>query len=188
MPTRKTTTQQDTHVSSYNPPFDDIDFCIRHHARIEDTLSFSSFEGMETDDIAQILDEAGKFARDVIAPSNVPGDVQGISLDDGKVSVPDEIAEALAEALLPMTAKAQDDPDATLSGFANPKMAEWINGAIESGLEEGEAVIVEGRCQAHRLRLCSSIRYLRLSKRRPRLKDMWRRLRRRCQVRRMRLF
>lgn len=51
----------------------------------------------------------------------------------------DEIAEALAEALLPMTARAQDDPEATLSGFANPKMAEWINGAIEDGLAEGGA-------------------------------------------------
>jgi hypothetical protein len=48
----------------------------------------------------------------------------------------DEIAEALAEELLPMTARAQDDPEATLSGFANPKMAEWINGAIEDGLKE----------------------------------------------------
>ena len=48
----------------------------------------------------------------------------------------DQIADALADALLPMTARAQDDPEATLSGFANPKMAEWINGAIEDGLKE----------------------------------------------------
>ena len=66
-PAAITTTQQDTHVSSYNPPFDDINFCIRHLARIEDTLSFEDFDGVEADDIAQILDEAGKFARDVVA-------------------------------------------------------------------------------------------------------------------------
>ena len=48
----------------------------------------------------------------------------------------DEIANALAEALVPMKARAQDDDEATLSGFANPKMAEWINGSIEDGLEE----------------------------------------------------
>lgn len=48
----------------------------------------------------------------------------------------DEIADALAEALLEMTVRTQDDPQASLSGFANPKMAEWINGAIEDGLKE----------------------------------------------------
>ncbi len=51
----------------------------------------------------------------------------------------DEIADALAEALLPMVPRAQDDPGATLSGFANPKMAEWIDGSIEEGLAEGGA-------------------------------------------------
>ena len=75
--------------------------------------------------------------------------VRSISANSGRscinascVVVPkyaDEIAGALAEALVPMTARPQDDPAATLSGFANPKMAEWINGAIEDGLEEGGA-------------------------------------------------
>jgi uncharacterized protein YjiS (DUF1127 family) len=51
----------------------------------------------------------------------------------------DEIADALADALLGMTARAQDDPEASLSGFANPRMAEWINGAIDDGLKEGGA-------------------------------------------------
>ena len=51
----------------------------------------------------------------------------------------DELAEALAEKLIGMSARAQNDPEASLSGFANPKMAEWINGAIEDGLKEGGA-------------------------------------------------
>ena len=29
-----------------------------------------------------------------------------------------------------------DDPEAKLSGFANPKMGEWIDGAIDADLEE----------------------------------------------------
>ena len=43
-------------MSSYNPPLDDINFCVRHLAGIEDTLAFASFDGIETDDLAQILD------------------------------------------------------------------------------------------------------------------------------------
>ena len=45
-----------------------------------------------------------------------------------------EIAEALAEKLGPITPLPADHPDARLSGFANPKMAEFIDAAIEDGL------------------------------------------------------
>jgi hypothetical protein len=51
----------------------------------------------------------------------------------------DEIAQAIAERLLDMKPRDADDPDANLSGFANPKMAEWINSAIEDGLKDGGA-------------------------------------------------
>lgn len=47
-----------------------------------------------------------------------------------------EIAEALAQKLGPITPLAPTDDGARLSGFANPKMAEFIDGAIESGLKE----------------------------------------------------
>ena len=46
----------------------------------------------------------------------------------------EEIAEALARELLPMFPRATDDPDARLSGFANPAMPEWIDGTITDGL------------------------------------------------------
>jgi acyl-CoA reductase-like NAD-dependent aldehyde dehydrogenase len=50
-----------------------------------------------------------------------------------------EIATALAEALVPMTARAADDAEASLSGFANPAMAEMIDEAITDGLKEAGA-------------------------------------------------
>jgi hypothetical protein len=51
-----------------------------------------------------------------------------------------EIADALGKRLGPLKPLAMDDPDAVLSGFANPKMGEWINGAIDSDLEERGAI------------------------------------------------
>jgi acyl-CoA reductase-like NAD-dependent aldehyde dehydrogenase len=45
-----------------------------------------------------------------------------------------EIAEALAQKLGPLAPTSAEDPDARLSGFANPKMAESINAALEEGL------------------------------------------------------
>ncbi len=74
----------------------------------------------------------------------------------------DEIADALADALLGMSVRAQDDPEASLSGFANPRMAEWINGAIEEGLKEGGArdVSLEKRDGSDRYVLRDSMHYM----------------------------
>lgn len=47
-----------------------------------------------------------------------------------------EIAEALAKKLGPVAPTTADDPDARLSGFANPMMAEYIDGAIDEDLKE----------------------------------------------------
>ena len=47
----------------------------------------------------------------------------------------DEIARAVAERVAEIRPLAQDDPNAKLSGFANPMFAEWINEAVETGLE-----------------------------------------------------
>jgi acyl-CoA reductase-like NAD-dependent aldehyde dehydrogenase len=46
-----------------------------------------------------------------------------------------EIAEALAKRLGPVAPLAARDENARLSGFANPKMAEYIDGAIEQDLK-----------------------------------------------------
>ncbi|MEZ5326286.1 MAG: aldehyde dehydrogenase family protein [Verrucomicrobiales bacterium] len=54
----------------------------------------------------------------------------------------DEIAKAVAEALVDMRPLATDDPAAKLSGFANPKFAEWISEAIDGDLESGGAIDV----------------------------------------------
>lgn len=47
-----------------------------------------------------------------------------------------EIADALGRRLGPVKPLPVDDPKAVLSGFANPKMAEWIDSSIESDLLE----------------------------------------------------
>jgi acyl-CoA reductase-like NAD-dependent aldehyde dehydrogenase len=51
-----------------------------------------------------------------------------------------EIAEALAQRLGPIAPTAPADPEARLSGFANAKMADFIDGSIEEGLKTPGAV------------------------------------------------
>lgn len=50
-----------------------------------------------------------------------------------------EIADALAKVLGPLKPTRADDENARLSGFANPKMAEYIDGAIEQDLQTAGA-------------------------------------------------
>jgi acyl-CoA reductase-like NAD-dependent aldehyde dehydrogenase len=56
-----------------------------------------------------------------------------------------EIADALAWELLSMVPRAADDPAANLSGFANPAMAEMIDGAITEGLAQPGATDISQR-------------------------------------------
>lgn len=75
--------------------------------------------------------------------------VESVSANSGRscintstVVVPryaDQIARAVARKLAEIKPLAVDDGDACLSGFANPKMAEWINQAIEDGFAGGGA-------------------------------------------------
>ena len=80
-------------MTTYNPPLADIKFCIRHLARIDDILSLGAFEGMEAEDLEQVLEEAGKFAADVVAPTNIPTDQQGCRLEGKTVKVADELED-----------------------------------------------------------------------------------------------
>ncbi len=56
-----------------------------------------------------------------------------------------EIADALAQKLGPITALPASDENAKLSGFANPKMAEFIDRAIEDGLQTPGATDVTAK-------------------------------------------
>lgn len=56
-----------------------------------------------------------------------------------------EIADALARELGPVAPIKADDENARLSGFANPKMAEAIDQAIEAGLQSAGAIDVTAR-------------------------------------------
>jgi hypothetical protein len=56
-----------------------------------------------------------------------------------------EIADALARELGPIQPAKPDDQGARLSGFANPKMADYIDGAIEEGLQTPGATDVTAK-------------------------------------------
>jgi aldehyde dehydrogenase family protein len=73
----------------------------------------------------------------------------------------DEIAEALAARLAELEPRPADDPEARLAAFANPKVAEWIDGSIEAGLGEGTVDVSAGHRTGPRLVELEGATYLR---------------------------
>ena len=79
---------------SYRAPVADIAFALKHGAGMNDALSEGLYGDFGPDDLDAILEEAGRFAGDVIAPLNVVGDRHGTPLKDGHVIMPPGWKEA----------------------------------------------------------------------------------------------
>ena len=81
-------------MSEYNAPLKDMNFVIRDLVGLDRILQLPGFENIDEDVVDQILEESGRFSREVLAPLNIPGDQAGCSVEDRKVVLPDGFAEA----------------------------------------------------------------------------------------------
>lgn len=79
---------------TYRAPVAEIAFTLKHVAGLSSLLKDDKLGDLEEDVVDAILEEAGKFASDRLAPLNVVGDTMGATLADGAVSMPDGWTEA----------------------------------------------------------------------------------------------
>lgn len=79
---------------TYNAPVREISFALEQFSNTSMLATFPGYEDATPDMIDAILEEAAKLARDVIAPLNRTGDIQGATLENGVVRTPDGFAEA----------------------------------------------------------------------------------------------
>ena len=77
---------------TYRAPVADIAFTLKHGAGLARTLAQGG--DLAADDVDAVLEEAGKFATDVIAPLNAVGDKFGTPFKDGAVTMPPGWKEA----------------------------------------------------------------------------------------------
>jgi alkylation response protein AidB-like acyl-CoA dehydrogenase len=73
---------------TYRAPVPDIAFALKHTAGLKEALAEGLYGDMDEDTIDAVLEEAGKFASDVIAPLNRVGDKFGTPFKDGEVTTP----------------------------------------------------------------------------------------------------
>jgi len=79
---------------SYRTPVADIAFTLKHAAGLSRALEEGLYGDLTEDLVDAVLEEAGKFATDVIAPLNRVGDTHGTPLLDGAVVMPPGWKEA----------------------------------------------------------------------------------------------
>jgi alkylation response protein AidB-like acyl-CoA dehydrogenase len=79
---------------TYRAPVADIAFTLNHIAGFSQLIERGLFEDLDMDTAAAILEEAGRFAEEELAPTNRASDVQGARLVGGEVVMPDGFAEA----------------------------------------------------------------------------------------------
>jgi len=81
-------------MSDYTPPTLDMIFTITELADLEAVSSLSVYEESSEELVQAVLDEAGRFFCNVLAPSNKVGDEQGVLLEGNDVLTPQGFKEA----------------------------------------------------------------------------------------------
>ena len=83
-------------MSTYIAPVKDMLFAMNELAGLQDIVTLPGNEEVSIDLVEVILDEAGKFATEVVDPLNPVGDRQGNMWKDGVVTTADGFKEAYA--------------------------------------------------------------------------------------------
>jgi len=81
-------------MNEYIAPLGDLNFVISELSGLEELSKLPGFEHATDDLLEPILEEASRFAREVLSPTNVIGDQQGCSVENGVVKVPSEFSDA----------------------------------------------------------------------------------------------
>ena len=81
-------------MSAYFAPLPDMRFVLHELIGLDEIARLPGYEEVSSDLVDAILDEAGKFARDVLAPLNKQGDIQGCKREQHVVTTPDGFKQA----------------------------------------------------------------------------------------------
>ncbi len=79
---------------TYRAPVADISFSLEHTAGLGAALAEGLFDDLTGDVVDAVLEEAGRFATDILAPLNPVGDRHGTPFKDGTVTTPPGWKEA----------------------------------------------------------------------------------------------
>ncbi len=83
-------------MPAYDPPLTDYRFVLHEALKVQAETAIGGYDELTPDFTGAVLDEAGRIAREVLAPLNQTGDRQGCRLENGVVRTPEGFREAFA--------------------------------------------------------------------------------------------
>lgn len=84
-------------MTDYIPPLKDMLFNIHELSGLERVLQLQRFADYDSDVVDQVVEEAGKFAAEVLSPLNIPGDEIGCKVVDKGVVAPPGFGDAYTQ-------------------------------------------------------------------------------------------
>ena len=81
-------------MNTYAAPTRDMRFVLNELAGLPDVNQLPGFEEATVETVDAVLEEAGKFAAEVLAPLNRPGDIDGAKFNDAEVMPPEGFKDA----------------------------------------------------------------------------------------------
>ena len=120
-------------MNAYQPRTEDMHFVLSRVLNAPAQLqALPAFAEVDADLMKQVLDEAGKFVADVIAPLNRSGDEIGAQWSDGVVTTPPGFKEAYQsfwQSGWPALAAATEDGGQGLPSVLEAMLYEMLSGA-----------------------------------------------------------
>jgi 3-(methylthio)propanoyl-CoA dehydrogenase len=84
-------------MSDYQPPLRDIRFVFEHIAGLRDLAQLDAYAHADPETVAGLVEEAGRFCAEAVAPTNREGDVHGTVLRDGEVILPESFQKVYSQ-------------------------------------------------------------------------------------------
>ncbi len=81
-------------MTTYRAPLTDMRFALEHAGGLPALAELDDFAHADPSMVAGLLEEAGRFCSEAIAPTNQEGDVTGSVLEDGQVITPESFRRA----------------------------------------------------------------------------------------------
>ena len=79
---------------SYQAPLKDMRFVLKELAGLDEVAKLAGYEDATADTVDAILEEASKFASEILDPINYSGDQEGSVWKDGAVTTPKGFKQA----------------------------------------------------------------------------------------------
>ena len=143
-------------MAQYSPPLRDIQFVLHELLQVDKLLkAMPAHVDIDQDTLDQVLEEAGRFCKELVFPLNASGDVEGCTFSAGEVRTPEGFKAAYAQYVAGGWPALSCDPAYGGQGLPvllNNALYEMLNGANQAwamypGLSHGayECLHAHGR-------------------------------------------